>query len=177
MPLLRSSSELSCLPLLCILLALTSSCGTTFQWRSIEKEQPFEELWFEVARLAGSHGFPPNHAQTDRGKRVYVSVWREYPAPFRFGRRSRFKARFLPQHDGSGWLIEFHIQQQMVKDIARGFEAREEDWSDSGQDFGREATILGQLRLFRNRSGSSSSDKSGLAIVNRSFDQPQARRQ
>jgi len=158
-----------------LLVVMTCSCGTSYHWQSIDKQEPFEDLWFEVARLAGTHGFAPNHALTDRGKRVYVSVWREYPAPFRFGRRSRFKAQFLPKENGKGWRIEFYIQQQVVKDMAHGFNPGEGDWSDSGQDVAREQVILGQLRLFRNRSHSSRPESTSLDFVTRAFDQPQER--
>lgn len=151
MSLSRSSYQLLRWLLLFLVLVPTSACGVTFDWRSVDKEEPFEDLWFEVTRLADSHGFPRSHADTDRGKRIYVSVWREYPAPFHLGRRSRFRARFLPQEDGSGWRIEFYIQMQTVENLARGFVVEQGDWSDAGQDSSREDTILGQLRMFRNR--------------------------
>lgn len=150
-------------------LLLLASCGLTASWQSVEKNLPFEDLWLEMGRLAGLHGFPPDLGETDRGNRVYVSRWREYPAPFRFGRRSRLHAKFSNLGERDQWLLEFYIEQQVIGNLGRGFEAKETDWKPSGQDVQREEVLLSQLRLFREQQ-SSGRRSAGLAIVNRQFD-------
>ncbi|MHC5063389.1 MAG: hypothetical protein ACYTG5_05390 [Planctomycetota bacterium] len=157
-----------------MILLLLASCGfTTATWRSVDKDLPFEDLWLELGRLGQLHGFPPDLGQTDRGNRVYVSRWREYPAPFRFGRRSRLHAKFTNRGERDKWRLEFYIEEQVIGNLGRGFEAKEEDWKAAGQDLQREEVMMSQLRLFRDNSPSGSAGN-GLAIVNRRFDYPEA---
>jgi hypothetical protein len=69
------------------------------------------------------------------------------------GSRSRLVARFErpePDRDGTveeGWMLEFHVQRQVVKNMSPGFNPQERDWSDSGQDRTREDVLYGQIRL------------------------------
>ena len=44
-------------------------------------------------------------------------------------------------------MLEFHVQRQVVKNMSPGFEPKERDWSDSGQDRTREDVLYGQIRL------------------------------
>lgn len=155
------------------LLLLLCACGSTATWRSVEKNLPFEDLWLELMRLGQLHGFPPDIGETDRGKRVYLSRWREYPAPFRYGRRSRLHVKFANFGERDDWRIEFYIEQQIIGNLGTGFEAKEGDWKDSGQDFQREEVMMNQLRLFREDRVSTEGVGRGLAIVNRRFDVPQ----
>jgi hypothetical protein len=47
-----------------------------------------------------------------------------------------------------GWLVRFAIDQEVVKDLRRSIEPREEDWSRAGQDQESEA-ILNEALLRR----------------------------
>lgn len=129
------------------LLVLTMSCGTSYQWRELQDPSDFDLVWTRFVDIATVSGYAADPLETDRGLRKFASRWREQPAPFRMGRRTRIVAEFERREDEPGWTVRFAIPMQAIDSIEAGFEPREEDWADRGQDFEREEIMLGQLRL------------------------------
>lgn len=132
---------------LCLVALLLASCASPVRWREVEHDAAFESMWNQLVRTATRSGYPANNNETDFGLKQYVSQWRSTPAPFRQGRRTRLHAEFERLDEKPGWRIRFYMEQQKVTDIAIGFEPEEDDWSDNGQDPGKEDVLLGQLRL------------------------------
>lgn len=123
--------------------------------KPLELEIPlgFGETWEHFADIADRSGFRLDPSGTDRGLRVFVSRWRESPAPFGKGVRTRLHGAFEKVDERANpsrreaWRLEFWVERQTVTDISRGFEPRESDWVDQGQDREREQILMGQLRL------------------------------
>lgn len=127
---------------------LLGACSTPTDWAAVRVDRDFGELWESFVAIAERQGYMTDRRRTDRGLRVFVSHWRETPAPFGMGSRSRLHGEFERPEDGSdGWTLRFHVQQQKVTNMRAGFHPSERDWSDDGQDRTREDVILGQLRL------------------------------
>jgi hypothetical protein len=148
-----STARLSSVLLALGLAAISAGCTTPRSWAMVVVDRPFGEIWDGFVEIAERQGYAADLQETDRGLRKYTSRWREAPAPFGMGSRSRLVARFErpePGPDGEvleGWMLEFHVQRQVVKNMSPGFDPQERDWSDSGQDRTREDVLYGQIRL------------------------------
>jgi hypothetical protein len=129
------------------------ACKAPNRWTPVTVDRPFGELWDGFVAIAERQGYIMDRRGSDRGLREFVSHWRESPAPFGMSNRTRLHGRFTrPQADEAGedvpgWKLEFYVQRQAVTNMKPGFEPKETDWSDSGQDQTREDVLLGQLRL------------------------------
>lgn len=134
---------------LVFLLALcAAACSSPPSRAVVQVNRGFGELWDGFVAIAERQGYMMDRRDSDRGLRVFVSHWRENPAPFGMGSRTRLHGEFERPEDGSpGWQLRFYVQRQVVKDMRPGFEPNDDDWSDNGQDRTREDVILGQLRL------------------------------
>lgn len=141
------------LALACLAVSLAAACSSPPTPLELEVPLGFGETWEHFADVAERSGFRMDPVASDRGLRIFISRWRESPAPFGKGVRTRLQGRFervepKPEHAGKElWRLEYFVERQIVTDISRGFEAEEDDWSDDGQDGEREQILLGQLRL------------------------------
>jgi hypothetical protein len=128
--------------------AVLSGCSTPPKPVQLELPVAFGEAWEGFADIADRSGYRIDPNASDRGMRVFVSRWLERPAPFGKGNRTRVHGKFVrDERDGEFWRLEFWVERQVVKDISRGFEPEDPDWSAAGQDGNREEIMLGQLRL------------------------------
>lgn len=143
---IRTACALGCL-------ILATACATPPRWMDVVVDRPFGEIWDGFVAIAERQGYIMDRRASDRGLRQFVSHWRESPAPFGMGSRTRLHGKFGrpdPTEDGhpvAGWKLEFRVERQVVKDMAPGFEPEESDWTDGGQDGTREEVLAGQLRL------------------------------
>ncbi len=138
----------SILSSLLLLLASLASCTSPPKPLEIEVPLGFGEAWEHFVDVANRAGFRQDTGETDRGLRVFVSRWRESPAPFGKGSRTRLHGEFEQNQDAPDvWRLDFWVERQIVKDIAIGYDAQDKDWSAAGQDAEREQILLGQLRL------------------------------
>ncbi len=131
-------------------LGLLTACASEPKWRTVDVKAPFGEAWNAFVDVGVTNGYRQFDGPdgTDRGMRVFVSTWRESPAPFRMSARTRLRGKFeRPEGQDDAWQIRFYVQRQKVREIEAGFDPHEADWSDDGQDGDREDIILGQLRL------------------------------
>lgn len=132
---------------LAISIFLLAGCAAPIEWREVEHDQSFEHMWGRFTLIAANSGFPIDGVESDRGMKKFVSKWRGQAAAFGKSQRRRLHAEFERRESEPGWRIRFHIQNQVVTDMAPGFGAVDADWSDRGQDATQEQILLGQLRL------------------------------
>lgn len=133
---------------LLVLALACAACTAPVEWREIEREDSLDAIWQQFAQMAATSGFVPG-AETDRGLRRYVSKWRQVPGPtlFRPG-RVRLHGEFERPDAGAGWLVRFHVEKQVVKDIGISTQSTtDDDWSAAGQDPTKEEILLGKLRV------------------------------
>ena len=128
-------------------LVLLAACSTNWNWRQVEADALFEDVWGEFAQIAARNGYPEDMSKTDRGQRKFVSRWRSITAPFRRSERTRVIGEFA-KTEAQHWQVRFYVERQTVGDMAKGFfDVSEADWSNAGQDRDKEDLMFGQLRL------------------------------
>ena len=135
-------SRLSLLSLLFL-----AGCYTPPVWSSVKVDGSFDAVWDKFVMTAQHSGFLPDEAGCDRGLKVYRSRWRTQAAGFRAGRRKRLHGEFELTGGSPAWELSFYVQNQNIPDMAAGFQPREEDWEDNGQDTSHEAWFRQQLRI------------------------------
>ncbi len=136
------------LALVVVLPLALAGCSTPPKPVILETPTGFGELWEGFVDIAERSGYHLDLVNSDRGRRVFVSRWLERPAPFGMGNRTRLHGKFTQAETlPDGWRIEFWVERQIVKDISRGFEPHDEDWSAGGQDGAREEILASQFRM------------------------------
>lgn len=134
--------------LLLLVLVFAPACaGPSFSPRQLDLEMPFEDAWTEFERLVVQAGFRPDPQETDRGNKVIQSKWRTRALAFRRGSRKRLRGEFT-KGDPGHVLLDFYVENQIVKDFARSMNPAEEDWQHAGQDLELEGRIEAQMMLF-----------------------------
>lgn len=132
-----------------LLLGLTlSACQSGPDWQKVDVGPvPFEDAWDAVAQIAEIDQMPIDAAGTDRGKRVMQTMWRTRSMPFRGSIRRRLRAEFEQPEQGRDWLVKFCVEKQTTGLVSGGFDPKEEDWTDAGQDDQMEMLMLAKLNL------------------------------
>lgn len=133
-------------------LLLLASCGVVFQYQEVQVgPQPFDDVWDAVVEVAAVDGYPVDSARTDRGLRVFESLWKTQAVPFRLGsthrgRRRRVHAEFEQPGGGPGWLVRFYVERQVIGDMTGSLDPAEEHWTEGGQDVDTERRISVKLQ-------------------------------
>jgi hypothetical protein len=108
----------------------------------------FGDCYEGFLHIANGAGYTSDDSISDRGTGIWQSRWR-----FRVYPQNRHPARYrlhaeIQVEEGSaakGWLLRFAIEQEVVDDLRRSIEPREEDWSSKGQDSEGEAILAEAL--------------------------------
>ncbi len=131
---------------------LFAACGTVHDWRELQTApMTLGDCLDGFEHVATGQGFVVDGGVTDRGNGIWQSRWRDRVHPTnRHPARFRLYAEVLIEEGSAakGWPIRYAVEQQIVDDLRRSIEPREEDWSNDGQDREREA-ILGEALVRR----------------------------
>jgi hypothetical protein len=129
-----------------LVLLCLPACGVVRDWRELRSApMAYGECFDGLVFVASGAGFSSDASVTDRGLGIWQSRWRTRIEPVkRHPVRYRFLAEVLLDEgsDSTGWPIRFVVEQEVVNDLRRSMEPREEDWSRHGQEREKEA-ILG----------------------------------
>ena len=139
--------SLAALSLLALAL-LGTSCRTAYRWQEFQTGPVTQaEVFDAIERLARTDGFAPGE-QCDRGLAVWVSRWRQQQVGLGRPGRSRLHAEILVDQGSAqdGYMVRFRIERQVVEDLKKSRDPREEDWSEAGADTEREYLFGERLR-------------------------------
>ncbi|MHC4078351.1 MAG: hypothetical protein ACYST0_07905 [Planctomycetota bacterium] len=129
-------------------LALVGCSTLPPTYRELEaRDRTFSEVWVSLQQVTRRLGYAADRDETDRGRRVFQSVWNTRLTFPRGSTRHRVRVeaeRIGP--DQPGWLVRCYVEQQKVENIARSVSPRDEDWEPAGQDDHRERVFVGTLR-------------------------------
>jgi hypothetical protein len=138
----------------CALLLLSGACATHFDKMEVDLGNvPFEDAWNAVVEISETDGFVMDPAGTDRGKKIFESVWRTQSVPFRIsagehrGKRLRVHAEFTQPEGKTNWLVRFYVERQVIGDMTGSMDPQEEHWDSGGQDFEVERRIAAKLAM------------------------------
>lgn len=129
---------------------LFAACGTVRDWRELKTEpMPIGDCYEGIAWVASRDGYQSDDSVSDRGFGIWQSRWRNFVLPEnRHPGRFRLRVEVLLDEGNAteGWPIRYAIDQEVIDDLRRSRDPREEDWSAAGQYKEREA-ILGERFL------------------------------
>jgi hypothetical protein len=128
---------------------LTGCIGFVPDWRPLPVEGLyFDQLWSAAEESVVASGHAIDFQATDRIERRMTSRWRTRLDAFGKGQRTRAQVRiFTDANDNKKHELEYHIERQANKEMSRFDRPRESDWSDNGQDQGREELLRQHLEM------------------------------